>query len=101
MIKFNLADFIIESNYIEGITTTSKLEIIAYKEFLLGPINVVSVEKLVSVIQPGAKLREKAGMNVQVGSHIPPKGGPNIKLPLETLLRVANLPTITPLENHF
>jgi hypothetical protein len=80
MIKFSLFDFIAESNHIEDIHTVTEAEILAHKEFLEGNLTIESVEKLVSVVQPGAKIRSSPGMNVYVGKHTPPPGGNSIML---------------------
>ena len=79
--------FVRQSNLIEGITrdpTGAELE--ATEGFVIRKITVASLEGLVSIYQPGARLRDKAGMDVQVGSHIPPPGGPQIRARLQDRL---------------
>ncbi len=84
----NLPEFISESNSIENIhRTPTHEEIVAAEEFLALP--VVTVEALcdlVDVLEPGAKLRDKRGMDVVVGSHRPPSGGSYIINALLNLL---------------
>jgi hypothetical protein len=86
-----LAAFVKESNRIEGILREpSQAELDATAMFLALPkITVDDVQKLVSVYQPGAKLRSKPGMNVRVGNHITPQGGPLIASALTLLLESA------------
>ena len=87
MEPFSLVDFITESNAIEGIfRTVGYPEMSAYREFLSETPTVESLQKLVSVVQPGAELREHQGMNVSVGNHRPPMGGLHIRYLLESLL---------------
>lgn len=97
MRKFNLTDFVNESNYIEGIKETTGAQVAAHERFLEDPLSVESLEKLVFVLQPGAKLRERAGMDVYVGNHVPPPGGAGIRYQLEHLL---NLSLDTPWQRH-
>lgn len=83
-----LFGFVLESNRIEGILRDSTPEEIAeHERFLALPeITVADLEAFVSVIQPGAKLRDRYGLNVRVGNHIPPAGAPEIRANLETIL---------------
>ncbi len=89
---WKLADFIRESNMIEGINrdpTPSELEVM--EDFLTLPmVTVGCLEKLVAILQPGAVLRGKPGLDVRVGSFHPPKGGPEIKRRLADLVYWAN-----------
>ena len=81
-------EFVKESNKIEGILRepTSK-EIIALEDFIdLPEIFVADVSNFVAINQPGAILRDKPELDVQVGTHLPPPGGPKIREDLETLL---------------
>ncbi len=81
----NSFDFVLESNCIEGIIRppTSK-EIDAFEAFLeLDEIHVEDLENFVNICEPGAKLRDKVGMDVYVGDHCPPPGGPKIREDLE------------------
>lgn len=87
-----LLAFIRESNKIEGITEEPlDREIGAYKWFLgQDVLRQHHVEVLVGTIQPGARLRDQPGMNVQVGDHVPPAGGHRIVALLGVVLDQAN-----------
>lgn len=80
--------FIRESNHIEGIDRPPlPVELREFGFFLRLPmVGVITLSHLVSVFQPGAKLRQHSGMDVQVGNHLPPIGGPLIPLQLESIL---------------
>ena len=80
---FLIRDFVRESNRIEGIgREPTEQEVNAHRDFLkLQFIRVEDLENLVSVLQPGAKLREEAGMDVRVGDYVAPRGGPEIVEP--------------------
>lgn len=88
----DLVAFVKESNRIEGIRrppTTREVE--AHKALLaLGHINIWGVIGFVHSVQPGADLRNREGMNVRVGAHVPPPGSPDIEAQLERLLDRAN-----------
>lgn len=89
----NLPAFILESNRIEGILEEDILlpQLKVYEKFLaLEKIWIPDVLEALSVIQPDARLRNKAGMDVQVGNHLPPLGGPHIRLFLDGILLSAN-----------
>ncbi len=93
-----LLRFVVESNAIEGITrkpTNAELE--AHRCFLaVGKVTPDTLQALVSVCAPGAMLRTQRNMNVRVGDHYPPPGGPEIALRLEALLEHANTPNYDP-----
>ena len=79
--------FMAESNRIEGIFETTEEQVEATRKFLALPVlGVEYVAHLVNVYQPGAVLRTKEGMNVRVGNHIAPPGGPHIFGQLDRLL---------------
>lgn len=91
MARFTLQDFLKESNRIEGITRP--LDILEDEEnfasnFLAKKkIEVVDLEDIVDVFAgPDAVLRDRYGFDVQVGSHLPQKGGPEIRVRLQELL---------------
>lgn len=90
--KFDLEEFVRESNRIEGILRAPKpQEIYAHAAF----INVVQpttadLEGFVGVIAPGHRLRDKHGLDVYVGNHVPPRGAPEIRTALDTLLARVN-----------
>lgn len=85
---FTLEDFVRESNRIEGIRRDPKPEeISAHDRFLA--VKVPAVKDLVdfvSAIQPDAKLRRHPGLNVYVGNHVPPMGGPEIQSRLHDIV---------------
>lgn len=84
--------FVTESNKIEGIhREPTEAELAASQHFIdLSVVQVADLCAFVSTCAPGATLRTKAGMNVQIGDHLPPPGGPLIKRRLEDLLERAN-----------
>ena len=98
----DLIAFIRESNLIEGIEREpTPEEIAAAEKFMaLGEITVGDVCEFVSVCQPGAVLRERAGMDVRVGKHIAPPGGPPVRKNLGFLLRDVNRGQTDPYEIH-
>lgn len=84
--------FVAESNRIEGILRLPfDAEIDEHQRFMaLAQVNVVDLVQFVSVYQPGARLRDQVGLNVRVGDHLPPLGGPAIRNEVERILRLAN-----------
>lgn len=88
----DLFSFVLESNTIEGIDRPpTPQEVEATFDFLAAPaLSIVRVKALVAVYQPNARLRDKAGLNVMVGNHRPPPGGPQIRADLEDLLVIVN-----------
>ena len=89
-----LREFVRESNHIEGIDREPSHEEIAATERLIGlpVVTVDDLSALVAVCAPGHRLRDKPNLNVRVGNHIAPRGGPAIRKALEDLL--ANAETI-------
>lgn len=85
---WTLEDFVRESNRIEGIfRDPTEDEIVAHKLLRALPkIAVSDLEIFVAVVQPGAQLRRQIGLNVRVGKHIAPQGGPLIEAQLTDLL---------------
>jgi hypothetical protein len=91
-VRFSLEDFVRESNRIEGITRDpTGDEIDAHAAFINVSFPCTSdLEGFVAIIAPGHRLRDKHGLDVRVGNHIAPRGGPEIRQALDTLLaRVA------------
>ncbi len=83
---FSLEDFITESNRIEGMGPAQPHEIEAHKHLLEGyAVTVGSLCAFVKTIA-GVDLRDQSGMNVRVGHHVPPRGGPHITAELERIL---------------
>lgn len=81
-------DFVRESNRIEGILRDpTSQELQATDEFLAADRpTVIRLKALVAVYQPNARIRDREGLNVCVGPHIAPLGGPKIVTYLEALL---------------
>ncbi len=84
--------FLQESNRIEGITRpVNEQEKAAFVEFYdLPHLSVEAVTKFVKACQPNAVLRDRVGLNVQVGSHLPPLGGSHIVRQFENLISRIN-----------
>ena len=97
--SFTLPDYVAESNKIEGIpnTNTAKFarEVEAWREFLAvkpGMIHHGKILELANVLQPDAVLRDRVGLNVRVGGHYPPLGGPQVTGDLiDILIRAADV----------
>lgn len=96
-------EFARESNKIEGITSKRMLDLHeeALSEFLpLYEITIPDLQKFVTKIA-GAELRDRRGMDVFVGDHRPPRGGPKILEDLDwRILREANAGSLHPFEVH-
>ncbi len=92
--------FITESNMIEGIhREPTSCEVEAHLKFMeLEGVAIPDLEEFVSVYQPDARLRNQLGMNVRVGNHVPPAGGPEIYGQLA--VRLEFLLENTPYQNH-
>jgi hypothetical protein len=74
-----LYNFIIESNRIEGIDRDpSKTEYQAHTTFLAGDVGIEPLKVFVGAVAPGNSLRTEPGLNVRVGRHMAPEGGPQI-----------------------
>lgn len=101
MSRRTLRDFIFESNRIEGIVRSAKMsEIDAHERLLsLSELTVASLIEFVHVICQ-APLRKEHGMNVYVGEHVPPLGGPEIVDALADLLARINRNELTPYDAH-
>ena len=85
--KIDVYDFVCESNRIEGINRPpTEGEIAAHQRFLcLSDVTVRDLEDFVGAVAR-AVLRNRPGMDVRVGAHVPPRGGPGIESELMTLL---------------
>jgi hypothetical protein len=88
----HLVPFLIESFKIEGILRPPfPSEIEATEKFLALPkLDVNAVKDLVKVYEPKATIRDVKGMNVRVGNHVAPSGGPAIVKDLKAILDRAN-----------
>ena len=83
----NLKNFVTESNRIEGITRTTREEILAHEAFVaLTHPCIADIVGLVSVLQPRALLRDEPGRDVRVGTYYPPRGGLHVRNDLRLLL---------------
>lgn len=84
--------FVEETNRIEGIyREPTQEEINEFWRFMvLKEVTVDDLVGFVQVYQPNASLRDVVGRDVRIGSHIPPSGGPDIRVQLEGLLAKAN-----------
>lgn len=96
MKRFNLRDFVEESNRIEGIETVKTSEVKAHEYFLDRPVSIASLERFVDVVA-NAQLRDAVGLNVSVGSHYPMPGGPLVR---DLLQRLLDDPTWSAFEIH-
>jgi hypothetical protein len=97
-----LMGFVVESNSIEGIhREPTDAELKASQDFLaLGKVTVADLQEFVSACQPGAVLRNRKGLDVSVGNHFPPPGGPQIETALKNILETANSGTHHPFGVH-
>ena len=88
----NSRDFVRETNRIENIhREPTQAEVDEFERFMrLDVVTIGELEQFVSVYQPDAKLRILPGMNVYVGRHVPPPGGPAIPEMLQALLDFVN-----------
>ena len=84
----DIVDFVEESNRIEGIRRGATQEEIAAHESFVSLIRpaIEDLQALVSVLEPGALLRDVLGRDVRVGGYYPPCGGPGIRKKLGHLL---------------
>lgn len=86
-----LRAFVKESNRIEGIVRApTKREIEAHATILQhGAPDIGALSRFVMTVAQ-RPLRDREGMNVRVGSHIPPPGGPDITIRLGLILHGAH-----------
>lgn len=102
----HLMEFVRESNRIEGLNHAPDADEIAYlAQFLeMGDTAELTVERMerlaVDVAGPHARLRNKPGMDVRVGSHRPPPGGLEIVNALTVLLHKVRTNTVGAYEAH-
>ena len=94
-----LRDFVRESNRIENIKDTIGRDIEAHERLLdVAQVNVPVLEMFVRTITRDHVLRDKVGLDVMIGGHLPPSGGPEIRKYLSELL--STLDSRSPFENH-
>jgi len=97
-----LREFLIESNRIEGLDGTSDQQVRVATTFLdLMVVTITDLAHLADVFtKGGGVLRTKPGMDVVVGDHRPPPGGPRIPEILQVLLDETNEDRVPPYEAH-
>ncbi len=81
-----LQEFVRESNRIEGINRILEHEVEGHRAFLSSDATTEDIEMFIDVCVPGHRLRENLGMNVTVGNHTPPAGGPEVRGRLKEIL---------------
>ncbi len=98
----NTLEKVEESNRIEGIIRPpSEFELQAFDMFLrIEKVTIKDLVTFVGIYQPDARLRDRAGLDVRVGDHIPPRGGPHIVEQLQALLNDANAEKFSPWAIH-
>jgi Fic/DOC family len=96
-----LENFVRESNLIEGIDRAPEdYELEAHRRLLACDyLTIKSIEDFVFDIC-GQRCRTEPGMNVRVGPHLPPLGGPQIAEDLQVLLDAINLRKFDPFAAH-
>jgi Fic/DOC family len=99
----NTHELVEESNLIEGIfRPPTEAEIREHERFVgLEKVTISELQSFVKIYQPNARLRSFPGMDVQVGSYVPPKGGDHIVAQLQALLMDVNAgEKLSPWEAH-
>lgn len=97
---FTLVELVTESNRIEGLGVAQPHEIAAHEELLCAPSLTVSLLQAFVNVVARAALRDSHGMNVRVGRHVPPRGGPEIRRNLDLLLDAISHQRLSPWEAH-
>lgn len=102
MSEGSLVAFVRDSNRIERLFhDPTREEIEAHTELLALPaVTAADLDRFVARVQPGATLRGHSGMNVRVGAHVPPVGGPEIMRELYELLSTLGDPDYSPWQIH-
>lgn len=87
-----LLRFIAESNKIERISEYDVESEFRIYKILLGRkyLNVSYVKAFAQAIQPGVLLRDRIGLNVRIGDHVPMAGGPDVVTELTDILEGGN-----------
>lgn len=98
----HITEMVRESNRIEGILREpTPEEITEHCRFIgLSTVAIHDLQRFVKVYQPNARLRDLPGLNVRVGNHYPPKGGPHIAEQLQALLDDCNADKVKPWDAH-
>lgn len=83
-----MARFVAESNKIEGIVRVpTDAELAEHQQFIrLDEVTVEDLERFVSVVASGHVIRDREGLDVRVGRHVAPPGGPDTVFRLEEIL---------------
>lgn len=82
--------FVRESNLIEGIDRVTEFEVDAHvRLFQAARIDVHTLCGFQAIIAPNKPLRSEPGMDVQIGSYVPPGGGPFVPKRLNYILLFA------------
>lgn len=99
-----LFEFAKESNMIEGIfdierthTHANALEHLLTLDRML---ITADVDEFVHVVQPDARIRIERGMDVRVGNHVAPRGGPSIQNALTGVLYSIGCNDVHSFRNH-
>lgn len=101
MDDLDLDFFVEESNLIEGIDRAPTQEELQAHAVLIRPdATLLSDVALFVRTVAGARLRVLHGMNVRVGAHVAPPGGPDIAAALQQLLGCMNDGKLDPFEAH-
>jgi Fic family protein len=98
----NTHELVAESNRIEGILRPpTEAEIREHERFVgLENLTISELQTFVKIYQPNARLRSFPGMDVQVGSYVPPKGGEHIVAQLQALISAVNSVRVSPWDAH-
>jgi hypothetical protein len=99
---FTTDEKVAESNRIEGIyRAPTYSELLEFERFLhVERVSITELERFLSIYQPEAKLRDKPGMDVYVGKHVPPPGGSHVADQLQAILDDANVERFDPWNIH-
>lgn len=90
--NFTITDFVRESNRIEGIYRAPPCDIAAHAQLLaLDRVTLGDLVAFIAIIQPNAVLRDRPGLDVYVGDHVPPPGSAHIPVLLDKILEVARV----------
>ena len=96
-----MKNFIIESNKIEGIFVEPSEALVAlYTDFVQMPLSTGAVIDFQRLISPDNGLRTRFGMDVRVGQHIAPCGGPKMLSELGQILGHIRDDSLTPFSAH-
>lgn len=85
-----LAQFVRESNLIEGIRRDPTAdEVTAHEVFLAAPkVTISLLKEFLAAVQPDARLRIQSGLDVSVGHYRPPPGGQEVGAELNRILTI-------------